>query len=205
MRGPLVLSRFPLMIYHIFLSLSFSKLWRPPLASQEVWGAASCLGLYSHSGHLIWFLNCVAVSWNCSSQNKPGVCVWDQKANKLQQTHSALCGGQGISHLDPKCQIPQKSFSGSTSELRKSALPQVYLPGQLPGHLPMQGGAYPPPSCGGWPVATLQDLLGHVPLWEWDKGSDTAHHFEGFIDRHSGSAWRWSLLVASVFSSVKWG
>lgn len=95
--------------------------------------AGSCilpLSRYSHSGHLISFLNCVAVSWLCSSQNKPVVCVWDQKANKLQKTQSTLCGGQGISHLDTKCQIPQKSFSGpSESELRTSALPQACLAG----------------------------------------------------------------------------
>lgn len=121
---------FPLWLYPSFLSPSFSKFCpETALPSWEGWGTTPCLHLCSNPPHLIWFLNSVAVSWNCSSQNKlTGGCVSsDSKqapANtSLESTHSTLCWGQGISHLDMKCQSAQKALWGPRSELRMLPFP----------------------------------------------------------------------------------
>lgn len=43
----------------------------------------------------------------------------------LEPTHSTLCWGQGISHLDTKCQSAQKALWGPRSELRMLPFPEL--------------------------------------------------------------------------------
>lgn len=85
----------------------------------------------------------------------------------LEQTHSALGWGQGISHLDTECPSPQKAFWGPTSELRMFAGPSLLATAPVctlgtshsgwgthyPGVLRL--------------VAASQWDLAHVPLEDW--------------------------------------
>ena len=208
-REALVLFRFPFWLYPSFLSPSFSKFC--PETALPSWagrGTTPWLHHCSNPPHLIWFLNSVAVSWNCSSQNKLiGGCVSsDSKrapANtSLEPTHSTLCWGQGIPHLDTKCQSAQKALWGPRSELRTLLFPELAgLGAGGPKKGPCRVGATLP-----WPklVATSQPVLSRMPHRQSAKCSDFANHFQVFIDLYVGSSFTHSFTHLCTETSICW-
>lgn len=183
----------------LFLPLSFSKCFEeiaPHLLGRV--GSHSLPPLYPDAHHVVPKLHCCFLRLKLSKQT--GWCVHEIRRQTSSSkyfiranTCSSVLGPRNFASGHERS-VPTKGPPWCPQWVQHSSLSPSSL-AKAPVHS-LQGKGYPTPVPK--PVATSRPVLRHVPLWESDKCSDFANHFEGFTDLDG-----WSSSIHSLLYAIK--